>query len=99
MYAGRNSATPRAIEAYERVVQIQPTGQANHLAGDVVGGHGRDKASGGAQGVDLSFRIREPPVPPVDFAVDDQVGQRPGVVGQRQNLPVYAGERCIVQRI
>ena len=64
------------------MVQTEAVSKASHLAGDVAGGHGGDEAGGGAEGVDLALRIREPPVPPVDFIVDDDVGQRMGMASE-----------------
>ena len=61
------------------VVEAETVGEAGDLAGDVVGGHGGDQGSGGAQGVDLAFGVAQPAAPPGDFRVDDQVGERPGL--------------------
>jgi len=66
------------------VLQAEPAGETGDLAGDVGRVHGCDERSGGVQRVDPALGEAEPPGPPVDLGVDDQVRQRPGTAGEHR---------------
>lgn len=65
-----------------RVGHAQADGEAGDLAAHVGGWHGGDDGSCRAECVDLAFWVFQPPLPALEFVVDDHVGQGMCVPGQ-----------------
>jgi hypothetical protein len=50
----------------------------------VVGWHGSDERRSGPHRVDPAFGVIKPAAPLLQLRVDHQIGQRPGVLGERR---------------
>jgi hypothetical protein len=66
------------------VVEVKLFGEAGDLTSHVVGWHGSDERRSGSHRVDPAFGVIKPAAPLLQLRVDHQIGQRPGVLGERR---------------